>query len=64
MAALFLVNGFARLLAPLAAAFLLAYLSRRQILFYGGMGCLLGSALFQWTDLHPPAVALPRKSNA
>ena len=38
MAAQFLVNGFARLLAPSAAAFLLGYLTRRSILLYGGLG--------------------------
>ena len=40
MALLFLVNGMARLLAPTAAAFMLAYLSRREILLYGGLGVL------------------------
>jgi len=53
MAALFLVNGFARLLAPLAAIFLLAYLSRREILFYGGLGVLVASAMFLWSDRCP-----------
>jgi MFS family permease len=57
MAALFLVNGFARLLAPLAAIFLLAYLSRREILFYGGVGVLVASAMFLWTDHRPPRSA-------
>jgi len=46
MAALFLVNGMARLLAPTAAAFALAYLSRRSILLCGGLGVLAASALF------------------
>jgi hypothetical protein len=54
MAALFLVNGFARLFAPTAAAFALTYLSRREILFYGGVGVLIASAMFLRTDLHPP----------
>ena len=54
MAALFLVNGFARLLAPVAAAFLLAYLSRREMLFYGGVGVLVASAMFMWSDYRPP----------
>jgi len=50
MAALFLVNGFARLLAPTASAFMLAYLSRRGIIFVGALGVLAGSALFRWND--------------
>jgi len=54
MAALFLVNGVARLVAPLAAAFLLAYLTRRQVLFYGGMGVLVSSAMFLRSDYRPP----------
>jgi MFS family permease len=57
MAALFLVNGVARLAAPIAAAFLLAYLSRRQILFYGGAGVLVASAMFLWSDYRPPVLA-------
>jgi MFS family permease len=54
MAALFLVNGFARLLAPMAAACLLTYLSRREMLFYGGVGVLVASAMFLWSDYRPP----------
>jgi len=54
MAALFFVNGLARLLAPPTAAFALAYLSRRSILFYGGMGVLAASALFLWSDKKAP----------
>jgi MFS family permease len=50
MAALFLVNGAARLLAPTCAAILLAYWSRRMILLTGGMGVLAASALFLWND--------------
>jgi len=50
MSALFLVNGVARFLAPTAAAFLLAYMSRRSILFYGGLGVLASSALYLWND--------------
>lgn len=46
MAALFLVNGVARLVAPTTAALMLAYLSRRSILLFGGMGVLAASALF------------------
>jgi hypothetical protein len=50
MAALFFVNGLARLLAPSAAAFLLAYMTRRSILFYGGLGVLAASVLFRLSD--------------
>jgi hypothetical protein len=50
MAALFFVNGFARLLAPTASAFMLAYLSRRSIIFVGGLGVLAASVLFFWND--------------
>jgi hypothetical protein len=48
MAAQFLINGTARLLAPTAAAFALAYLSRRSIIFYGSITILIGSAMFWW----------------
>jgi MFS family permease len=51
MAAQFMVNGFARLLAPSAAAFLLAYMTRRSILFWGGVGILAASALFRYSDV-------------
>ena len=56
MAALFLVNGFARLAAPMTAAFFLDHqlLTRIQILLYGGVGVLLASAMFLWSDRHPP----------
>lgn len=50
MAALFLVNGFARLFAPAGAAIMLAYWSRRSILLVGGMGVLASSALFLWNE--------------
>jgi MFS family permease len=50
MAALFFVNGFSRLLAPTASAFMLAYMSRRSIIFFGGLGVLAASALFRWND--------------
>jgi hypothetical protein len=50
MAALFFVNGFSRLLAPMASAFMLAYMSRRSIIFFGGLGVLAASALFRWND--------------
>jgi hypothetical protein len=50
MAAVFLVNGVARLMAPTAAAFALSYLSRRSIIFCGGVGILMSSALFWWND--------------
>jgi MFS family permease len=51
MAALFLVNGTARLLAPTCAPILLAYWTRRSILLAGGLGVLAASALFRWNDL-------------
>lgn len=50
MAALFLVNGMARLLAPAAAALALGFLSRRSILLCGGLGVLVASALFFHRD--------------
>jgi hypothetical protein len=50
MASLFFVNGFARLLAPMASAFMLAYLSRRSIIFIGGLGVLVASSLFLRND--------------
>jgi MFS family permease len=46
MAAIFLVNAVARLLAPMAAAIMLGFISRRAILIVGGMGILVASALF------------------
>jgi Major Facilitator Superfamily len=62
MAALFLANGMARLLAPTFAAFMLGYWSRRSILLAGGLGVLLASALFLWSDRREKrasAAALP-----
>jgi hypothetical protein len=59
MAALFLVNGVARLVAPTAAAILLGYVTRRSILFYGGVGVLMASALFLYTDKRPPIQEQP-----
>ena len=46
MAAIFAVNAVARLVAPLAAAVMLGYISRRTILIVGGLGILVASALF------------------
>jgi hypothetical protein len=60
MAAQFLVNGTARLLAPTAAAFGLAYLSRRSIILYGGLGVLASSVMFWWQDRPGSAVKLSR----
>jgi hypothetical protein len=54
MAAHFLVTGVARLTAPAAAAFALAYLSRRSILLGGGACILLASALFWWYGRRGP----------
>jgi hypothetical protein len=50
MAALFLINGVARLVAPTFAAFMVAYLSRRSIMLCGGLGILASSAMFLWND--------------
>jgi len=50
MAALFWVNGFARLLAPMTAAIMLGFISRRAILIIGGMGVLAASAMFFRSD--------------
>jgi hypothetical protein len=60
MAAQFLINGAARLLAPTAAAFALAYLSRRSIILYGSLAILASSAMFWWNDKRDPAVAQSR----
>jgi hypothetical protein len=50
MAAFFLVNGVARLVAPSAAAFAGAFLSRRSILPCGGLGIIPSSVMFWWND--------------
>jgi len=50
MAAFSCVNGIARLVAPMAAAFMLGYISRRAVLILGGLGVLAASALFYRTD--------------
>jgi hypothetical protein len=50
MAAQFLMNGMARLLAPMAAAFALGFLSRRSIILYGALGILASSVMFWWQD--------------
>jgi hypothetical protein len=52
MAALFPINGVARLVAPTFAAFMVAYLSRRSIMLCGGLGILASSAMFLWNDRH------------
>jgi len=56
MAVQFFAIGIARLCAPTAAAFLLAYLTRRSILLYGGLGVLVASALFYFNDDKPPSL--------
>jgi hypothetical protein len=48
MAAQFLITGFARLLAPAAAAVALGYMSRKGIIFWGSIGILGSSVLFWW----------------
>jgi uncharacterized protein YjeT (DUF2065 family) len=50
VALVFIVNGFARFLAPAAAALLTAYLSHRMILFCGGSAIMAASACFYYTD--------------
>jgi len=50
MAAVFWVNGVARLTAPLAGALMLGFISRRAILILGGMGVVAASALFLQGD--------------
>lgn len=61
MAVQLLVNGVARLAAPLVAAFALAYLSRRSIIFYGGLGIIGASALFISPDKSSPVRADSRR---
>ena len=46
MSALFLVNGFARLVSPSLSAFAVGYLGHRGILLTGGLATLTASALF------------------
>ena len=60
MAAHFLVTGVARLTAPAAAAFALAYCSRRSIMLFGGLAILIASAMFWWYGRSGPATAEPR----
>jgi MFS family permease len=47
MSALYLVNGVTRLVGPIITAFLLGYLSHREILVLGG-GCVLVSSAAFW----------------
>jgi hypothetical protein len=61
MAAQFLINGMARLLAPASAAFALAFLSRRSIILYGSLAILLSSLLFWWQDRRDPVAAQSRR---
>lgn len=60
MAAQFLVNGMARLLAPTAAALVLAYVSRRSLILYGSLGILASSAMFWWYGRLSSEAALSR----
>ncbi len=48
MAAQFLINGLARLLAPVTAAIAAGYLSRRSMIFLGSVVIIAGSAMFWW----------------
>lgn len=61
MAAQFLINGVYRLLAPMAAAVAIAYLSRRSIILCGSLGILASSVMFWWQDRRP-RVAEPSRS--
>jgi len=45
-----LVNGVARLVAPSAAAYALAFISRQSILLYGGLAIIVSSAMFLWNE--------------
>jgi Major Facilitator Superfamily len=54
MSAQFLVNGVARLVAPVAAGFALAYLTRRSIIFCGSLGILASSVMFWWYEKRTP----------
>jgi hypothetical protein len=54
MAAHFLITGIARLTAPTAAALALAYLSRRSMMLYGGLGIIVSSVMFRWQDRRGP----------
>ena len=59
MAAQFLVNGMSRLVAPTAAAFMIAYLSRRSMILCGSVGILASSVMFRWgADRRPAGVQL------
>lgn len=61
MAAQLLVNGFARLLAPTAAALALAHFSRRSIILYGGLGILVSSAWFWAAEGRSPVRAVSQR---
>jgi hypothetical protein len=50
IAVLFLVNGFARLLAPSATALVAGHLSHRMILFCGGLAMVVAGGLFRRAD--------------
>jgi MFS family permease len=54
MSAQFLVNGVARLLAPVAAGFALAFLTRRSIILCGSLGILASTAMFWWYEKRTP----------
>lgn len=64
MAAFMWVNGIARLLAPMAGAVMLAYISRRSVLICGGVGVIIASALFFRSDKIYGGVPLERKQTA
>jgi hypothetical protein len=56
MAAQFLCNGLSRLLAPMAAALALGYLSRRSTILCGSLFILASSAMFWWQDGRTPVL--------
>jgi hypothetical protein len=63
MAAQFLVNGIARLVAPTTAAIALAYWSRRSIILYGGLGILVASVWFWAADGRSPVGAMSQRDD-
>jgi hypothetical protein len=57
MASQFLVNGVARLFAPMVAAFAIGYLSRRSIILCGSLGIFASSVMFWREDRRESAAA-------
>ena len=61
MSAQLLVNGVARLAAPVAAGFALAFLTRRSIIFCGSLGILASSVMFWWYERRTPVTVANAK---